>query len=235
MDGAMLKRFIKGIIGLFLLPVCAAETIAFAHILKVLPQIGWPQAFFLAGIAAYTICFFLSFKLNFLYVFGHEAVHAVITLLCGGRVTSFHVSTKGGSVSTTKSNFIISLGPYFIPLYTVLVSLVFFFLRFAVKDIYRFTNLYLLAVGFTIAFHFFMTIDTLRVEQPDLSSNGYLFSLTLIFLINVFILAVLLSLTFPNIHFGEFVSVFWSGARSIGLFLWAKGSTLAGHLSARGR
>lgn len=228
----MLKRFLKGLIGIILLPVCAAESIAFIHILKVLPNIGWPQAFFLGGIALYAVCFFLSFRLNLLYVFAHEAVHAIITLLCGGEVKSFHVSSRGGSVSTTKSNFIISLGPYFVPLYTILTGLAFFLLRFSVTDVYKYTNIYMFILGFTICFHFFMTVNTLRVEQPDLTSNGYIFSLTLIFLVNIFVLAALLSVTFKEINLADFASVFFIQTKYIALFCWDRIAAFASVFSA---
>jgi hypothetical protein len=62
------------------------------------------------------------------YVVAHELTHALWGLLCGARVSHLRVSEGGGSVRLSKSNIVITLAPYFFPLYTILVIL----LRFAV-------------------------------------------------------------------------------------------------------
>ena len=205
-----------------LLPVCAGASMAFYHLLISIKGVDQTGLLFLAGAAVYSILYFSSLKFNFLYVLGHETTHAVLALLCGGRIKSFRVSSKGGCVSTTKSNAIISLGPYFLPIYTVFFSLVFFVCGIFVKATYDYTAAFIFVLGFSIAFHFFMTLDSLRVEQPDLVENGYLFSLTLIYLVNLIILAMLLGLLFNKSGIVIFFTDTAVYVKSISLFIWSK-------------
>jgi hypothetical protein len=69
--------------------------------------------------------FFLLPKPMWIYVFGHELTHALWTWLFGGQVKKMKVTSKGGHVVISKTNFVIALAPYFFPLYVVLVVGVF--------------------------------------------------------------------------------------------------------------
>ena len=55
-----------------------------------------------------------------LYVLGHEFTHALAAMLAGGKVTAFHVTSKGGHVLTDKVNWWIALSPYFVPIYALI-------------------------------------------------------------------------------------------------------------------
>ena len=54
-----------------------------------------------------------------------ELTHALWTWLMGGKVNRFKVTSKGGHVIVSKTNFLIALAPYFFPVYAVLVVAVF--------------------------------------------------------------------------------------------------------------
>ena len=60
-----------------------------------------------------------------IYVLGHELTHALWTWLFGGKVKKMKVSSSGGHVVISKTNFFIALAPYFFPLYAVIVVAVF--------------------------------------------------------------------------------------------------------------
>ncbi len=218
----MLWRLLKIIAGIMLLPVCAGASRALYNLLITINGFDQTGMVFAAGAAVYSVLYFSSLKFNFLYVLGHETTHAVLALLCGGRIKSFRVSSKGGCVSTTKSNAIISLGPYFLPVYTIFFSLVFFVCGIFAKAAYDYTAVFIFVLGFSIAFHFLMTLDSLRIEQPDLVENGYLFSLTLIYLVNVIILAVLIGLLFNKSGIAVFFTDTAAYVKSISLFIWSK-------------
>lgn len=216
----MLKRLLKILIGIALLPVCVSTSIAFYRLLISLGAVGKTAAFFLAGVLSYAVMHLSSLKLNYLYVLGHETTHALLALLCGGKVRSFKVSAKRGSVATTKSNVIISLGPYFLPIYTILFTGIFFVCGLFLKQAYSYVNPFIFVVGFTVAFHFLMTIHSLRIEQPDLVGNGYLFSLTFIYIINLIMLAVLLGLVFDRASIGTFFKDAISLTKETFIFIW---------------
>ncbi len=218
----MLWRLLKIIIGIMLLPVCAAASMAFYNLLATVKGVDQTGLLFLAGAAVYSVLYFSSIKFNFLYVLGHEITHALLALLCGAKIRSFRVSRKGGSVSTTKSNAVISLGPYFLPVYTLFFSLVFFICGIFAKATYDYTGVFIFVLGFSVAFHFLMTLDSLRVEQPDLEENGYLFSLTFIYLVNLIILAMLLGLLFNKSGIAIFFTDTAAYIKNITLFLYNK-------------
>ena len=118
-----MHKILKSAIGILLLPLVAGFSVAFYKQfgnIEVAFTMG--QQYFLLGIITYGLIQLFLFKPVYLYVLGHEAVHVLATWLCLGRVKSFKISSRGGSVSTTKSNFFISLSPYFIPVYAILAA-----------------------------------------------------------------------------------------------------------------
>ena len=82
------------------------------------PRSGWES---LSGAACWVVIYSLLPKPMWVYVFGHELTHALWTWLFGGKVKKFKASAKGGHVIVTKNNFLISLAPYFFPVYAALV------------------------------------------------------------------------------------------------------------------
>ncbi|MBU1045306.1 MAG: hypothetical protein KJ915_13035 [Candidatus Omnitrophica bacterium] len=218
----MLKRFLKLIIGIGLLPVCFSASKAFYQLLKSVGTVEQTMLYFVGGIGIYVLLFFSGLKLNFLYVLGHESTHAVLALLCGGKIKGFKVSAQGGSVGTTKNNVLISLGPYFFPVYTALLIAGFFGAAIFYPNINNYPQILILLIGWSIAFHFLMTIHSLKVEQPDLKENGYVFSLTLIYLINLSIIALLLGGLFKQIDILRFFAQTGMDTKSTIIFLWEK-------------
>ncbi|MBU1087290.1 MAG: hypothetical protein KKD05_07215 [Candidatus Omnitrophica bacterium] len=218
----MLKRLVKIIIGISLLPVCFGASKAFYELLQALGTMEQTMLYFLSGIGLYILLYFSGLKMSFLYVLGHESTHALLALLCGGKVKAFKVSAQGGSVAATKSNVLISLGPYCLPIYTILIIAGFFCATIFYPYINDYLQILILLIGCSIAFHFLMTVHSLRVEQPDITENGYLFSLTLIYLINLSIIALLLGGLFKQINILLFFRQTGIYTKSSAIFLWEK-------------
>ncbi len=122
-----------------------------------------------------------------LYVFGHELTHALWAWLFGGRVKKMKVTSGGGHVVITKTNFLITLAPYFFPLYAVIVIAV-FAIGHWLWGWERLLVFFDLLLGAAYAFHVTLTIHTLQTQQSDITSQGYLFSGVVIFLGNAIIL-----------------------------------------------
>ena len=68
------------------------------------------------------------------YVLGHELTHAIWALLMGARVSGLTVRKAGGQVRTSKTNWAITLAPYFFPFYAVLF-MTGFFIAHAIWDL----------------------------------------------------------------------------------------------------
>src|SRR5471030_2753174 len=122
-----------------------------------------------------------------IYVFGHELTHALWTWLFGGKVKKMKVTSKGGHVVISKTNFVIALAPYFFPLYVVLVVGV-FALGNLIWNWHGYLVWFHLCVGAAYAFHLTLTFHVLQTQQSDITSQGYLFSAVIIFLGNICVL-----------------------------------------------
>jgi len=201
----MLKRVLKLIIGVLLIPACCGASIALYHQFLSLHSINRAGWVFLAGIITYIVLYAASLKMTVLYIFGHEAVHALLAILYGGKIISFRISKQGGGVVTNKVNTVISLGPYFIPFYTIVVTVSFLGARFFIPAVERYAAVFMYLLGLSTALHVFMTIDSLRVEQPDLTENGYVFSLAVMYGINAGIISLMISSVFADAGFVLFV------------------------------
>ena len=120
-----MPKWIKFIIAVLLLPVCGGAAMALWRVLCASGGADMVWVPLLAGAACWVVIFLLLPKPMWIYVFGHELTHALWTWLFGGQVKKMKVSSDGGHVVVSKTNFLIALAPYFFPFYTALVIVVF--------------------------------------------------------------------------------------------------------------
>ena len=158
--------------------------------------------FFSLGVVLWLIAFFGLPRPIVLYVFGHELTHALWVWLMGGRVSRFKVGREGGHILTDKNNFLIALAPYFFPLYSILVIALYGALSLFF-NMQPYGRLLYALVGVTWAFHFTFTCWMIPKNQTDLSDNGTIFSLVVIYLINLLLLSAMLVIASPHITFVE--------------------------------
>jgi Peptidase M50B-like len=180
-------KWIKFITAIFLLPVCVGAAMALWKVLRVSGSADTTWIPFLAGAACWCVIFFLLPKPMWIYVFGHELTHALWTWLFGGQVKKMKVTSNGGHVVVSKTNFLITLAPYFFPLYAVIVIAI-FALGHWIWNWQKFFVYFHLLLGAAYAFHVTLTFHTLQTRQTDITSQGYLFSAVIIFLGNIAVL-----------------------------------------------
>src|SRR5437773_4743064 len=120
-----MPKWPKTIIAILLLPLCIGVTNALIMVLRASGGATTVWVPMLAGGACWLVILLLLPKPMWVYVFGHELTHALWAWLFGGRVKKFKATSAGGHVVVNKTNFLITLAPYFFPLYVVLVVLVF--------------------------------------------------------------------------------------------------------------
>lgn len=206
----------RSIIGILLLFPCFISTIALFQIdnttlsssaastgfwdqLLSQPELRRLALFFTVGIFLMLGWFYsqlLKSRFLYLYILGHELTHAFFIYLCGGRVSEFKVTKEGGHVVTNKTNILIALSPYFIPFWSVIILGISLILECFTDIPYHSDALYLL-IGASWTFHLSWTLWMIPRDQPDLKENGTFFSLTIIYLANVILLATMLCLA-PN-------------------------------------
>jgi hypothetical protein len=219
-------KILKTIIGILLLPVAVGTGKAFYVYISGIGALGDSLHVLERGVLVYLLLHVLIMRPVFLYVLAHEFVHVLATWICGGHVMSFNVKPSGGNVVTSKTNFFIELSPYFIPLYTLLLGPVFFILR-KVNPQLDVPSVFIFLVGLTLAFHFVMTSEVLRIQQSDIAKSGFIFSLVLIFICNLIIVIAVFSPVFQDISFVDFLKSSVAYSRDIYLQLYAKATEIA--------
>ena len=122
-----------------------------------------------------------------LYIISHELSHAFFGILFGSKIKSIRIFKNSGFVKLNKTNFIITLAPYFFPFLSIILIIVYYLLSlfFPVTNYY---NIFMILVSLTYSFHIFFTIHIMRTNQSDISQNGNLFSYVIIYNLNLVIL-----------------------------------------------
>ena len=185
-------RFAKFLLGLLLIPACVAATRAvFKLVIDLRPLEGFSASAwgFVVGFSFFVLLYLALPAPMKTYVLAHELTHALWGLAMGARVKRLKVTNAGGSVTLTKSNILITLAPYFFPLYTILLLIAYLACNhFFELRAYR--PLWYGLLGLTWAFHLVFTLHALRQRQPDILEHGRIFSWTLIYLINILTLGI---------------------------------------------
>ncbi len=225
---AVPKRWVKFVVGLFLIPPAWVLTQTFftAFTRTTLQDNFWLTEefwFFALGILLWLVAFFGLPRPLVLYVFGHELTHALSVMIMGGKIHHFEVSRDGGHILADRTNTWIALAPYVVPIYSVLVIALYGTLGlFFDTAPWRFV-LYLM-IGITWGFHLSFTCWMIAKGQPDLHYGGTFFSLMVIYLLNLALLTVLLILASPQVS--------WRG---FGRELLENAMNLASHLTLLAR
>jgi hypothetical protein len=212
-----IRKLIKVLIGFFGLPLALIYGISFFYILKDIPWFAYPNFLLIAGFVLYGVFFSVMKERSFAYVLGHELMHALTSMLFGGRLVSIFVSHRNGSVKTTKDNFLISLSPYCVPFYATALTLLYYFMSIFTRTA-SFVPVFVFLLGYALSHHIFFTIHYLKMGQSDLRNHGVLFSFVLIVILNVLIIIAILNIFVPDVP----VQTFWRsvnyGVRKIYLY-----------------
>ncbi|MCC6142182.1 MAG: hypothetical protein IT368_00090 [Candidatus Hydrogenedentes bacterium] len=184
-----MMRLVRLLVGLLLLPVCVAAT---QTLMALAASVRPDSTAFLppstlalgGGYALWLLVYYTMPRPVRTYVLAHELTHALWGTLMGARVVKMSISKHRGSVTLTKNNWLITLAPYFFPLYTVLVVLAYYVLGLF-YPVSRYNLPWLALVGFTWGFHFTFTIGSLLQHQSDIQLYGKIFSYAVIYLFNV--------------------------------------------------
>lgn len=191
-------RFLKNIFAFLLIPAIGAAGYVFVEYLLYFAICAKNQhVSFWLGIVCYIVFQIAFYKPMRIYVFGHELSHAIVGILSGAKIKKFKVGKEFGSVVLTKDNICIALAPYFFPIYTFAIIIIYIFLVCFI-DIKNFYDYFLFIVGFSIAFHIALTIYVLVTNQLDLKIYGGFFSFVIIFAVNIVMFTIIAALVFPN-------------------------------------
>lgn len=188
-------KFLKMLIGVALWPLAYAVTCSTYKLYEVSANgslnEGWAAWALPAAFLAWVVIFFILPRPFRTYVLGHELTHALWALLMGGRVGRMKVGKSGGHVELSKTNFVITLAPYFFPFYTAIVIAA-YYISIRWLDTEAYLAWWLGAVGLTWSFHITFTLHMLSQRQPDIQEHGRIFSYTVIYIMNVLVIALMM-------------------------------------------
>jgi len=182
-------KFIKFFVGLLLLPLCfALSQTLWDLVMAIHPEstalIPIPAAAMLIGLGLWLLLYYTMPRPVRSYILAHELTHALWGAVMGADIFSIDVSEDKGSVVMSKTNFLITLAPYFFPLYTVLTIAGYYGLGIFF-DVEKYHLFWLAAIGLSWGFHLTFTLSALMQHQTDIRENGHLFSYAVIYLFNV--------------------------------------------------
>ncbi len=181
-------KVFKFIVGLALIPACVAVTGALTELFRLIqstPDRGLSPSVWglLIGFLFWLFLYAVLPRPVRAYVLAHELTHIVWAWMMGARIKGLRVSANSGHVKLSRTNFIITLAPYFFPFYTICVLLLYLALS-AFYDMSLYEPVWLGWIGLTWSFHLTFTLSALAQKQPDIQEHGRLFSYTLIYLLN---------------------------------------------------
>jgi hypothetical protein len=219
-----MKRVFKWFIGLLLVPLCIGATQSAVRLLFLLhpsnSQWSTQSWAFILGFFLWIILYYSFPRPIRTYVLGHELTHALWALFFGANVSKLRVSSKGGSVYIDKSNFLITLAPYFFPFYAILIITCYYLIIMIFPEWKQYETFWLALVGITWGFHFTFTISMLLQHQTDIQEHGYLFSYTLIYLINILAICFwIVAITQPTVE--TYITFIKSDVLNIYLSMWS--------------
>jgi len=179
----------KFLTGLLLLPFSAALSLSFMHLARDLHVESWSEISvdvwgLAGGFVLWLLLYVLMPRPVWSYVLAHELTHAIWGAAMGAQIKGLKVTERGGHVKLTRTNMWITLSPYFFPLYTVVVVLLYLFVS-RMWDMTPYRPVWLGWIGLTWGFHLTFTLSILRIRQPDIHEHGRLFSYVIIYIFNM--------------------------------------------------
>ncbi len=195
-----MKKIIFFILTFIVILLSLSATIEIVRMMREFSVKTPDELAFMIGFVVYLLVHFLLYKPVFAHVMAHELTHMLWASLFGGKTKELRVSKEGGRVLISKSNFMISLAPYFFPLYALIGTLIYYIAR----DEFRMYVAFL--VGVALSFHIALTLFSLMTRQDDLhEDSNIVFSLAFVLLMNILVIAFILAVVSGKINYIVFL------------------------------
>ena len=182
---------LKFVLAVLLLPVVIASTLALQGQILALDAIL--QHSLWVGLVSYLILKFFVYDLLQVYQFGQGMVAACFQFL----------------------KPIMTAAPYVIPIYTVFILIAYAIVN-AMGKMQGLQGYFFMALSFTFAMHIILTAQDLYNKDNAPGKPTYFFSMGLIYIFDVFMIALVMNAALPAFHFMDFFSVL--GKTSAGIY-----------------
>ena len=97
----------------------------------------------------------------------------------------------------------VRFAPYLVPIYTLLLFFAYVLLS-AMHKSDRILGYFIFLFGFSFALHLVFGAKSLRSRKGDFLKGNYIFGFSFVYVLNIFILALLLNLIFANFSVVDF-------------------------------
>jgi len=213
----LLGRFVKGLVGVLLIPPVVGVILGLSGELKSVSANGQPYAdWFAWGCLSYAGVHLFFYKPITLFRISHAVLARITLWLFGGQVTtvggtSAKGKTKGKADRTEQGSTLVVLSPYLVPVYVVLVSLSAWALAHWLP-VELINRLAVFLVGGGLVMHLAMTADDLQQHREQFPIELYLVAIALSGLVSLLVVAWSLSIVLPAF---EMAGVFAEATASV--------------------
>lgn len=221
-------QVIRTVVGVLLIPLCVAAAITFGRVALVAEAKGYQVVVaLLLGVVTYVLLFIFFYRSIVKTFFSKEPVTMMWSTVTGYKLAAQPQETPSSEPPTDIKGRRVPLWavmvPYLVPIYTVAGVLVVWIVKLILggrfsDSTYRIVQAFVM--GLTYAFHVFLVSHDIREKNPHLRAAGYLFTLVLLFLVNVQILAALGMLVYKNVSWLRFNEMLYSQAKYIYAWFW---------------
>jgi hypothetical protein len=127
------------------------------------------------------------------------------------------IYNKGHSLLEESFSFfqpLVKFAPYLLPIYAILLALVYAGLSLTIKSEWL-IEYFLVLFGFAVVLHLVFAAKSLRGKKGDLLKANYIFSFSFIYLVNLLLIALIFSLIFDKFSWVNFCNDSFLQAKTI--------------------
>ena len=181
---------IKFILGVCFLPFVYSSTVSFLEQFSLIEKAL--QNYFCSGIIALLLIYLFVWEPAIIYSKGHKILELIFNFF----------------------KPLVRFAPYLLPIYTIILFVMYLLLSLAVKSRWLIEYSLFLA-GFTLTLHLVFSAKTLRLKKGDFLKANYIFGFSFIYIINLMLLAFCLNLIFKDFSFVAFLNNSFQAAKDI--------------------
>jgi len=181
---------IKFVLGICLLPLVYSSTVSFLNEFLGVEEIF--RNYFWAGVISLLIIYLFIWEPNKIYVKGQKLLEVIFTFF----------------------KPLIRVAPYVLPIYTIILFVLYGPLSLLFKS-EELIKTFIFLFGFSIALHLIFSAKSIRSKQGDFLKSNYIFGFSLVYAINLTLLAFILSLIFQKFSFVNFCNVSFQSSKAI--------------------
>ena len=181
---------IKFVLGICLLPFVYSSSAAIVSELGLVDK--YLQADFWAGIISLLIIYLFIWEPLVIYTRGQRLVEVVFSFF----------------------KPLVRVAPYVVPIYTIVLLVIYGILNLIVRSASLINSLVFL-IGFSISLHLIFSAKSIRSKKGDFLKANYIFGFSLIYIINLSLVAFGLNLIFKEFSFVNFCNSSFQAAKAI--------------------